>query len=143
MTTTLPLGATTPTIATAPAGPVPTVQVVTCVVLTCATCGDSPWDFDDFTPHFPSLAEARAATADDPDPDRRWRWTQIPAGWATTCPDCINRQTCAEQGHQWGPWIDCRCGGSNPAHTPTGCRPWRFCDRCAAFDHEPTPEDHP
>jgi hypothetical protein len=120
-----------------PRTPAGTVRAVVCVEVTCTGCGTDVWGtYYDGAPHFDSVTAARDVTDDDP--GRPWRWTRVPGGWAVTCPACLAAETCAATGHVWGPWIACRCAGSNPAHTAGACPRWRTCDRCQAGDQEPT-----
>ena len=120
-----------------PRTPAGTVRAVVCVEVTCTGCDTDVWGaYYDGAPHFDSIAAARDLTDDDP--ARPWRWTRVPGGWAVTCPTCLAAEVCATTGHVWGPWIACRCAGSNPAHPAGACPRWRTCDRCQAGDQEPT-----
>ncbi len=88
-----------------------------CVVVLCASCGADC--HDDGIVHLPALAAARAWFA-------AWNWAD-PA--RPVCPRCTVKAVCGRLGHQWGPWQDCRCRGSNPDHAAAGCRRLRWCRR--------------
>ena len=87
------------------------IETHTCIVVLCDTCGDD-WYENGFY-HFDTLEEARTylvdkRAADDPeDPYYNEQW-QIEDGKPVLCPRCVNKQTCATEGHAWSEWLSPR-----------------------------------
>jgi hypothetical protein len=99
--------------------PEPTVRKIECFEILCAGCGTDP--FEEGIPHFTSTVEAvkylPAWVWDDPE--------------RPVCPNCHVKALCARDGHVWGDWRECLCGGRIAEHA-TACRRVRYCER----DHE-------
>ena len=119
------------------------IRTITCLIVACDDCTTEWWEAPDGDsydgPHWGSVEEALDEMSEDEDRDG-WRFLgtveQFRAGQGTAlCPGCYARRICGEVGeHAFGPPIDCRCGGTTPAHAD-GCIPWQICGRCG--HHEP------
>lgn len=117
------------------------VRTITCIEVSCQDCGGCGLGDDDYcyTPHFPSLDEARKTLL-----EANWTWPDD----GPRCGECSRRAACRAEGHAMGEWIDCRCGGSRDDH-PDGCGvsapaggQWRVCERCSTnYERRPVPGD--
>ena len=107
-----------------------TVTLLRCLLITCNTCGDPGEDGDAGVPHFETIEQARDYLDD---------WEISPDAGMVTCEGCVARRVCAEQGHDPGEWVDCRCGGRIAEHRARGCDQFRHCTRCGDLELRPAP----
>jgi hypothetical protein len=101
------------------------VRTRVCVEVGCDGGCTNPFADFDWTPHFESVGQARAELAG-------WRWNDVDG--TVLCPGCSAAADCARDGHRWGEWLECRCGGRISGHGPDGCPRYRICGRCGDGD---------
>ena len=92
----------------------------TCFTVACSQCGAAP-EYDDGTIHYPTSDEALNSAVE------HCEWTRD--GDRLLCTSCAAVEVCARDGHQWGDWRRCLCGGRVPSHLSG--RDLRFCKRCS------------
>lgn len=124
------------------------ITEVACCTAKCDDCGDG-WQDGDFDgmPHFKDRTEALMyliglpPTGDgDTDEDANednWGWTLTEPDGAEIllCKTCTATRFCTAQGHDWGEWRTCMCGGTSDRHDNGTTSRWRHCQRpncCAA-----------
>jgi hypothetical protein len=101
------------------------VQIKTCIVVLCDSCGDDVYDGWDCIPHYESIEQAIEDLT-----DADWRLSDTDG--SQICGRCANTDDCARNGHLMSSWQPCLCQWDHvtlPATSPCGHR-WRYCAHC-------------
>ena len=99
-----------------------------CVTVVCDVCAAAAGDAAGGVAHFAGVGQARAALGGE-------GWV-VCAGGQVLCAGCAAARVCAEQGHDFGGWRGCRCGGRVRGPAGGGCARWRGCLRCGESEFE-------
>jgi hypothetical protein len=99
------------------------------LMVVCDACADRGDGRDGGIPLFDTIEQARAYLDG---------W-QVSDDGQATCDQCLARQVCTQQGHDWDDWQDCACGGLLTQHQAAGCDQHRWCLRCGQWQRrDPT-----